>query len=83
MRDKELRAWVDCRENEPYLSDRLVLVHFENGNIDTVHVEDFFREIPNGVENGVQKYTKWFLHSNPKCTHWMELPAPPDVEQGA
>jgi len=41
--------WIKCTDREPHLSDRSVLMHFANGSIETVHVEDFFKPITNGV----------------------------------
>ena len=62
----------------PKLEDNSVLAHFENGSIETVHIQDFFGDITNGVdENGKQLYTKWYLNHNPKLTHWMQLPEAP------
>jgi hypothetical protein len=68
------KEWVKCTDREPYLSDRSVLMHFANGSIETVHVEDFFKPITNGIKDGAQQYTKWFINHDPACTHWMELP---------
>ncbi len=60
----------------PEIKDDSVLVHFENGCIETVHIVDYFGDIGDGVDaDGVQLYTKWYL-SQP-VTHWMELPKPP------
>ena len=74
--------WIKCTDREPHLSDRSVLMHFANGSIETVHVEDFFKPITNGVRDGVQQYTKWFINHDPACTHWMELPdAPGNAQQ--
>lgn len=70
-------SWVDIHEREPELRDASVLMHFANGSIETVHIEDFFKPITAGIKDGVQQYTKWYLCSNPPCTHWMELPDPP------
>ena len=69
--------WVDINEAEPALKDDSVLMHFENGSIETVHIEDFFAPIGNGVKDGVQQYTKWWLNHDPACTHWMYLPDAP------
>ena len=72
--------WVDIHEEEPELKDESVLMHFENGSIETVHIEDFFRPITNGVKDGVQQWTKWWMKHDPACTHWMQLPSPPNAE---
>ena len=72
-----MNEWIECKKEEPYLSDRSVLMHFGNGSIETVHVEDFFKPITNGYKDGVLQYTKWWINHNPPCAHWMELPEPP------
>ena len=68
--------WIKCSDGLPVTSDRSVLAYFENGSIETVHVEDHFREIANGVIDGIQQYTYWYLSAG--ITHWMELPEPPN-----
>jgi hypothetical protein len=74
---ERLVMWVDIHEQEPELRDDSVLMHFENGSIETVHIEDFFKPIGDGVINGVQLYTKWWMKHEPACTHWMTLPEAP------
>lgn len=72
--------WFDIKVEEPPLGDYNVLMHFGNGSIETVHVEDYFRPITSGVIDGVQQYSKWWKDHNPACTHWMFLPYPPKTE---
>ena len=68
--------WINVKDKLPELKDGSVLVHFENGSIETVHIEDYFKPITNGYDsNGVLQYTKWYLSTT--ITHWMELPSPP------
>jgi hypothetical protein len=76
-----MSEWIKCSDQEPRLGDySVLLMHFENGSIDTVHVDDFFKPIPNGIQNGFQRYTKWWIKNSPKCTHWMPLPDPPQED---
>lgn len=69
--------WISVEDRLPEIRDDSVLAYFENGSIETIHIQGFFEDIGNGIKNGVQQYTKWYLHSNPKVTHWMNLPEPP------
>ena len=73
--------WIELNTGNdtlPELRDCNVLAHFENGSIETVHIQDMFGDITDGIdENGIQKYSKWYLNHDPKLTHWMELPKPP------
>ena len=73
--------WIELNTGNdtlPELRDNSVLAHFENGSIETVHIEDMFKDITDGLdEKGQQQYTKWYLNHEPKLTHWMELPKPP------
>ncbi len=73
--------WIELNTGNdtlPELRDDSVLAHFENGSIETVHIEDMFKDITDGLdEKGQQQYTKWYLNHYPKLTHWMELPKPP------
>lgn len=67
--------WVSIEEKLPQLGDYSVLIWFENGAWDMAHVEDWFGDITNGLdENGVQKYTKWYLKQG--ITHWALVDAP-------
>ena len=73
--------WIDIHKEEPELKDESVLMHFENGSIETVYIKDFFSPITNGFDDdGNQKYTKWWIDHNPSCTHWMALPEPPSLD---
>ena len=56
--------WISVNESIPESADNSVLVHFENGGIETVHIQDMFT-------------SGWYLHNDPKPTHWMPLPNPP------
>lgn len=61
----------------PTIGDYSVLVVFENGSKETVHVEDFFGDITSGMnEDGSQRYSKWYIGHNPKLTHWAYIPDP-------
>lgn len=74
-----MSTWKRCLEEEPPLGDYSVLMHFGNGSIETVHVEDYFRPISDGVDDdGRPVFTKWWMRHEPPCTHWMELPEPPN-----
>ena len=69
--------WISVKDRIPEYKDGSVLVHFENGSIETVHRE-YFTDITCGLdENGVQLYCKMFKNHDPAFTHWMELPEPP------
>lgn len=71
-------GWVSVEDRLPELKDDSVLAHFENGSIETVHIEDYFKPITAGYDTeGNQIYTKWYLHHIPKITHWQPLPAAP------
>jgi hypothetical protein len=73
--------WIELNTGNdtlPKLRDDSVLAHFETGSIETVHIEDMFKDITDGLdEKGQQQYTKLYLNHEPKLTHWMELPKPP------
>jgi len=69
--------WTKIEDGIPELQDASVLVHFENGSMETVHIEDYFKDITDGLDiRGNQKYTKWYLKSTPRITHWL-IPTPP------
>ena len=70
-------AWIPVSRAEPELKDGGVLVHFDNGSIETVHIEYFFKPITAGIVDGGQTWTKRYLRHEPKVTHWQPLPAPP------
>ena len=74
--------WQGIREdNLPELKDDAVLIHFENGSIETCHIEDMFKPITAGFdEKGVQKYVipaMSSIYQGNMPTHWMPLPQPP------
>lgn len=74
-------TWVDIKERQPELKDESVLVHFETGSIETVHIEDWFRAIGNGADaEGNVIWTQWYLIAKPTITHWMPLPEPPNKD---
>jgi len=69
--------WVSVDERLPEYKDGSVLVHFENGSIETVHLE-YFADITCGLDkDGNQLYCKMFDNHDPAFTHWMPLPEPP------
>ena len=55
--------WVSVKERLPELKDEGVIVHYENGSIEMVHIEDWVRD-------GLCEF-------NVKITHWMAAPEPP------
>jgi hypothetical protein len=67
--------WFSVNDNLPPLGDYSVLVYFEHGGIDMVHVQDYFADITAGIVDGIQQYTKWYIHQG--VTHWMPLPDEP------
>jgi len=73
--------WIElktCNDVLPEMKDDNVLVHFANGSIETVHIEDFFEDIKSHVDDdGYQVYTKWYLST--EVTHWMKLPDAPSL----
>lgn len=73
-----MNNWIKCSKELPELGDYSVLAYFsENDGMAMIHVEDYFRDITDGVdENGKQLYTKWYLSAG--VTHWMPLPEPPE-----
>lgn len=77
--------WVKCNDRLPELKDDGVIVYFGLPDhsgfcghaVETVHIEDYFKDITNGVDDsGVQLYTKWYLSMG--VTHWMALPEIPE-----
>jgi hypothetical protein len=62
--------WINVNERQPELADASVLVHFETGSIETVHIEDWFSPM-------LPDNKGWYTYANPKITHWQPLPAPP------
>ena len=56
----------------------IVLIWFEDGSWDMVHVEDWFGDITNGLdEHDVLQYTKWYLKQ--PVTHWAYVNTPEDL----
>jgi hypothetical protein len=72
-------GWVSVEDRLPESKDDGVLVHFENGSIETVHIQDYFDDITAGLDDdGNQMYAKWYNSHNPRVTHWQALPPPPE-----
>jgi len=72
--------WVSVQDRLPELEDNSVLVYFTTTSIAVVHIEDNFKDIPNGFDKeGNQLYTKWYIFSG--ITHWMPLPEPPKEQE--
>ncbi len=67
--------WVSVDERLPELKDNSVLAYFDHGSIDMVHIQDYFAPITNGVVDGEQQYTCWYLKQG--VTHWQALPPAP------
>ena len=68
--------WISVQDRLPELEDNSVLVYFTTTSIAVVHIEDNFKNIPNGFDKeGNQLYTKWYICSG--ITHWMPLLDPP------
>ena len=66
--------WISVKDKLPEITDASVLAHFQNGSIETVHIEDWFKDITDGLdEDGRQKYTKWYLKASNTITHWAPL----------
>lgn len=76
--EAQIPKWVSVEDGLPELRDDSVLAYFsDNGGIDMVHIEDYFGDITNGLdEGGKQLYTKWYKSQG--VTHWMPLPTPPE-----
>ena len=73
--------WINCKDRLPEIRDASVLVYFfDTESIETVHIEDYFKDISCGRDSdGSKLCTKWYLYKN--VTHWMELPEPPLVDK--
>ena len=70
--------WIRIEERTPELGDYSVLIWFEHGAWDMVHVEDWFGDITNGFdEHGVLQYAKWYLKQ--PVTHWAYVNTPDDL----
>ncbi|AZC08654.1 DUF551 domain-containing protein [Acinetobacter nosocomialis] len=75
--------WISVEDKLPEIADASVLAHFQNGSIETVHIEDWFKDITSGFdEAGKQTFTKWYLKASNTITHWMPLQEAP-IETGA
>ena len=71
-----MMGWIKCSEKLPELGDYSVLAYFaDNGAVEMVHVEDYFKDITAGIFSGEQLYTKWYIAR--KITHWHLMPEPP------
>lgn len=70
-------GWIAVADRLPELRDDGVLAYFsETDAVETVHIEDFFRQITNGLDDdGNQKYALWATLQG--VTHWHPRPAPP------
>ena len=71
--------WINCNDRLPELKDDSVLVYFsKTGSIETVHIEDYFKDITAGHDDqGRQALTKWYTWQG--VTHWMPLPEAPNA----
>lgn len=68
--------WISVDDRLPEIKDDSVIAHFSNGSIETVHIEDNFKDITCGFDDhGNQLYTQWYLSAG--ITHWQPLPTPP------
>ena len=76
-----MSEWISVDDRLPESKDDSVLAYFsENGGIDMVHIQDYFDDITNGVDDdGNQLYTKWYISQG--VTHWMPLPQPPEASE--
>ena len=79
-----MSEWINPKDRTPELKDDSVLIHFENGSIETCHIEDLFADVTAGFDdNGNQLYTKLYINHNPGVTHWMPLPKPPQDKEAS
>ncbi len=74
--EKQLNGgWISVKEKLPESEDNSVLAQFNNGSIETVHIQDYFDDITAGLdENGNQLYTKWYISQG--VVAWQPLPEP-------
>ena len=72
--EKQLNGgWISVKDRLPEIKDDSVLVYFKHGSMDMVHIEEYFDDITNGLdENGNQLYTKWYISQG--VVAWMPLP---------
>ena len=78
-----MSEWISINDELPdnTSDDTSVLVHFENGSIETVHME-YFTDIACGFDDdGSQLYCKMYENYYPAFTHWMKLPEPPETNK--
>lgn len=69
-------GWTACGDRLPEVRDDSVLVLFDHGGIDMVHIQEYFGDITNGYsDDGEQLYTKYYKTAG--VTHWMSLPVAP------
>lgn len=74
-------GWIACSDRLPEVRDDSVLVLFDHGGIDMVHIQEYFGDITNGYsDDGEQLYTKYYKTAG--ITHWMSLPAAPVQQEG-
>lgn len=65
--------WISVDDAIPALGDYSVLARFPNGSEETIHVEDYFKDITNGLsESGEQLYSKWYKGQG--ISHWRSIP---------
>ncbi|MBU9823145.1 DUF551 domain-containing protein [Rahnella sp. BCC 1045] len=81
-----MSEWIKCSDRIPESEDNSVLVYsasgtpdgkgFPAGGYDMVHIQDYFDDITNGLDQGGnQLYTKRYLSQG--ITHWMPYPELP------
>lgn len=65
---------VSVEERLPEIKDDSVIVEFENGELSSVHRQDWFKDITAGLdENGAQLYSQHYtIYKNPKVLFWLE-----------
>lgn len=75
-----MTAWVACEDELPAVFDGPILAYFqETDAIETVNCHHFFDLIGDGEdEQGGQKWTRWYLHHEPRITHWALCPERPN-----
>jgi len=68
--------WISVKDRLPEAGDYSVMALWSDGGVDMVHVDQYFADITNGVDDdGKQLYTKWYLTVG--ITHWMRFPPAP------
>lgn len=65
VQQKGINMWIKKGEGSVPNRDTSILVHFENGSIETVHAQDFI--------NGLCEF-------NCEITHWMPVPDAPELK---